>query len=89
MNAETTIQFATQGLYMVLLLSLPTLLVALVVGVVISLLQAVTQVQEMTLTFVPKMIAVFLTLTLAAPWMTEKMVMFTRQLIQGIPGLIH
>lgn len=74
---------------MVLLLSLPALLVALVVGVAISLLQAVTQVQEMTLTFVPKMIAVFLTLTFAAPWMTEKMVMFTRQLIQGIPGLIH
>lgn len=89
MNAEMTIQFATQGLYMVLMLSLPPLLVALVVGVAISLLQAVTQVQEMTLTFVPKMIAVFLTLTFAAPWMTEKMVMFTRQLIQGIPGLIH
>lgn len=89
MNAETTIQVATHGLQMVLLLSLPGLLVALVVGVVISLLQAVTQIQEMTLTFVPKMIAVFLTLTLAAPWMTEKMVTFTRELFHSIPGLLH
>ncbi|HKJ84271.1 MAG TPA: flagellar biosynthesis protein FliQ [Mariprofundaceae bacterium] len=84
-----TIQIATQGLYMVLMLSLPALLVALLVGVVISLFQAVTQIQEMTLTFVPKMIAVFVTLTLAAPWMTQKMVMFTRQLMHDIPNLTH
>jgi len=89
MNADMTIQIATQGLYMVLMLSLPALLVALLVGVVISLFQAVTQIQEMTLTFVPKMIAVFVTLTLAAPWMTQKMVMFTRQLMHDIPNLTH
>jgi len=89
MNADTTVQIATQALYMVLLLSMPMLLVALVVGVAISLLQAVTQIQEMTLTFVPKIIAVFITLVVAAPWMTAKFVAFTRHLIEGIPALLH
>lgn len=89
MTAQSTVDIATHALYMVLLLSMPMLLVALVVGVIISLLQAVTQIQEMTLTFVPKIIAVFVTLVVAAPWMTEKFVTYTRHLIEGIPGLLH
>ena len=72
---------------MVLLLSLPMLAVALFVGVLISLFQAVTQIQEMTLTFVPKIIAVFLTLAFFAPWLTETMVTFTRRLFEDIPNL--
>ena len=72
---------------MVLLLSMPMLLVALVVGVIISLFQAVTQIQEMTLTFVPKIIAVFLAVIVAAPWLTETIVRFTRELILSIPSM--
>ena len=72
---------------MVLMLSLPMLVVALTVGVLISLFQAVTQIQEMTLTFVPKIIAVFLSIVFAAPWLTETMVEYTRELIQSIPTL--
>ncbi len=87
MNMDNVIHLGTQGLYMVLLLSLPMLLVALIVGVLISLFQAVTQIQEMTLTFVPKIIAVFLVIILAAPWLTDTMVQFTRELIQSIPGM--
>lgn len=74
---------------MVLWLSLPMLVVALFVGVAISLFQAVTQIQEMTLTFVPKIIAVFGTLIIAAPWLVETMVTFTRQLFESIPGLLY
>lgn len=88
MGADTMIQLANEGLSMVLWLSLPMLAVALIVGVLISLIQAMTQVQEMTLTFVPKIIAVFVTIIVAAPWLTEKIVTFTRRLIQSIPGLV-
>ena len=53
------------------------------------LFQAVTQIQEQTLTFVPKIIAVFGSMIIAAPWLVEKMVTFTRQLFESIPGLIN
>jgi len=89
MNPDTVIHIGTDALRMVLLLSLPMLMVALVVGVAISLFQAVTQIQEMTLTFVPKIIAVFGSMVLAAPWLTKTMVEFTRNLIESIPGLLR
>ncbi len=89
MNPDMVINIGTKALEMVLWLSLPMLLVALVVGVVISLFQAVTQIQEMTLTFVPKIIAVFAALIIAAPWLVETAVTFTRQLFESIPGLIQ
>ncbi len=73
---------------MVLMLSLPMLIVALAVGVLISLFQAVTQIQEMTLTFVPKIIAVFLCVVFVAPWLTETMVTFTRDIIKRIPEIV-
>jgi len=89
MNPDAVIHLGTQALYMVILLSLPMLAVALIIGVAISLFQAVTQIQEMTLTFVPKIIAVFASLVIAAPWLTKTMVTFTRQLIESIPGLLR
>jgi len=89
MNPDTVIHLGTQALYMVLWLSLPMLAVALIVGVAISLFQAVTQIQEMTLTFVPKIIAVFASIVIAAPWLTKTMVTFTRLLIESIPGLLR
>jgi len=89
MNPDTVIHLGTQALYMVLWLSMPMLAVALIVGVAISLFQAVTQIQEMTLTFVPKIIAVFGCMVIVAPWLTRTMVTFTRQLIESIPGLLR
>ena len=74
---------------MVLLIAMPMLGVALVVGIAISLFQAVTQIQEMTLTFVPKIIAVFVAIIIAAPWMTETMVTFTQNLFAMIPTLTN
>jgi flagellar biosynthesis protein FliQ len=68
-----------------LLVSAPVLLVGLVVGVVISLFQAVTQVQEMTLVFVPKIVACLVTLVAALPWMINLLVSFTHNLFVNIP----
>jgi len=87
MGPDSVIQIGSEAVKMVLLISLPMLGVALVVGISISLFQAVTQIQEMTLTFVPKIIAVFIAIIVAAPWMTEKMVSFTRDLFSIIPTL--
>ncbi len=87
MGPDSVIQVGSEAVKMVLLISLPMLGVALVVGIAISLFQAVTQIQEMTLTFVPKIIAVFAAMILAAPWMTEKMVSFTQHLFAMIPTL--
>ncbi|MDX8407296.1 MAG: flagellar biosynthesis protein FliQ [Mariprofundaceae bacterium] len=89
MSPDLVIQTGSEALKMVLLLSLPMLGVALVVGIAISLFQAVTQIQEMTLTFVPKIIAVFAATILAAPWMTEKLVHFTHDLFAMIPTLVQ
>jgi len=87
MTPDSVIQLGSESLQMVLMISMPMLLVALVVGIAISLFQAVTQIQEMTLTFVPKIIAVFVAMIIAAPWMTEKMISFTHQLFSMIPDL--
>jgi len=87
MDADSVIQIGSEAVKMVLFISLPMLIVALVVGIAISLFQAVTQIQEMTLTFVPKIIAVFAAMIIAAPWMTERMVSFTRDIFNMIPTL--
>jgi flagellar biosynthetic protein FliQ len=73
----------------VLLVSAPVLIVSLVVGLVISLFQAVTQIQEFTLTFVPKILAVFLTLFLFFPWIARVLVTYTTDLITKIPVYIR
>ncbi|EAU54567.1 flagellar biosynthesis protein FliQ [Mariprofundus ferrooxydans] len=87
MTPDSVIQIGSEALKVVLMISLPMLGVALVVGIAISLFQAVTQIQEMTLTFVPKIIAVFVAMILAAPWMSDQMISFTRELFSMIPTL--
>ncbi len=87
MGPDSVIQIGSEALKLVLLVSLPMLCVALVVGIAISLFQAVTQIQEQTLTFVPKIIAVFASMIIAAPWMTEQMMSFTRHIFSIIPTL--
>ena len=89
MGPDSVIQIGSEAIKMVLLISMPMLSVALVVGIAISLFQAVTQIQEMTLTFVPKIIAVFAAIIFAAPWMTDKMVTFTQNLFAMIPNLTN
>ncbi|MDX8388699.1 MAG: flagellar biosynthesis protein FliQ [Ghiorsea sp.] len=89
MNPDLVINYGKEALEMILMLSMPMLVVALVVGVMISLFQAVTQIQEMTLTFVPKIIAVFVAMVVAAPWMVETLVSYTRRIFESIPTLLN
>lgn len=86
-SAELT-RLAAEALYLVLLVSAPALGVALAVGLALGLLQAVTQVQEQTLAFVPKLIAVALTLAIAGTWMSGEIVRFTDTLWRAIPQLV-
>jgi len=89
MTPDTIVHLGSEALKMVLLISAPMLLTGLVVGVLISLFQAVTQIQEMTLTFVPKIIVVFVTMIIAGPWMVSSMVDFTRHFFELIPTLLQ
>ena len=89
MTPEFVIGFGQEAVKMVILIASPMLGLGLIVGVMVSIFQAATQIQEMTLTFVPKILAVFIGLMLFAPWMLEKLVSFTRYCISQIPLFIR
>jgi len=89
MTPEFVIAFAKQAIILTILLSMPMLGLGLIAGLTISVFQAVTQIQEMTLTFVPKILAVFIGLLFAAPWMMEKLMAFTTNIITNIPMYIR
>ncbi len=86
---EFVIAFAKEAIILTISLSMPMLGLGLIAGLTISVFQAVTQIQEMTLTFVPKIIAVFLGLLFAAPWMLEKLISFTSNILGNIPMYIR
>ncbi|HML62291.1 flagellar biosynthesis protein FliQ [Solidesulfovibrio sp.] len=89
MTPDMVVAISRQAIETALFLALPMLGVSLVVGVFISVLQAATQIQEMTLTFVPKILAMFIALLLAFPWMMDKMLNFTRELFMNIPTYLR
>ena len=89
MTPEFVIGFARGAIEMTLAIALPMLGVGLAVGMVVSILQAATQIQEMTLTFVPKIIAVFLALLVAFPWIMDKMINYTREIFINLPNYIR
>ncbi|KAA0183117.1 flagellar biosynthesis protein FliQ [Cupriavidus sp. H18C1] len=89
MTPETVMTIATQAMKMTLLLAGPLLLVALIAGLAISLFQAATQINEMTLSFIPKLLALFITLVLVGPWMINTFVDYMREVFEGIPGLVR
>jgi len=89
MTDTQIIQIARDAIWHVLILSLPVLGVSLLVGLVISVLQATTQVQEQSLTFVPKIIAVFVTLAVLTPWLIKVMLNFTAQLYARLPSIMQ
>ncbi len=80
MTVEEVADIAGQTLWLIVQVSMPVLLVSLVIGLLVSIFQTVTSIQEQTLTFVPKIIGVFLALILLGPWMMNTMVEFTMQL---------
>lgn len=77
---DTVLDIARDTLYIIIMVSAPTLLVSLIVGLIVSIFQTVTSIQEQTLTFVPKILAVFITMVLTGSWMLETIVEFATSL---------
>ena len=88
MTPETVMSIAYQGMRVTLLLAGPLLITALLTGLLVSLFQAATQINEMTLSFIPKILAVFAVLVLAGPWLLTLIMNFTRELFGNIPAMI-
>jgi flagellar biosynthetic protein FliQ len=88
MTPESVMSLGYQAMKMTLLLGAPLLLVALVVGLIVSLFQAATQINEMTLSFIPKLLAVCATMVIAGPWMLNSILDYMRQLFSSIPQLV-
>jgi flagellar biosynthesis protein FliQ len=88
MNPDTVTSLGMQALTMTIEVSMPFLLAGLVVGLTVSIFQAVTSIQEPTLTFIPKIIATGAVLALAGPWMLDQMLAYVTNLYTSIPGLV-
>jgi flagellar biosynthetic protein FliQ len=89
MTAEFVVGITKQAMEMTLLLTAPILVVGLVLGLLVSIFQTITQLQEMTLSFIPKLLGVGLVLIILSPWMLEMMVNYTATLIENIPLYIR
>lgn len=85
MNAQSVLTFGREALTLLLMISLPVLLTVMAVGLVVSIFQAVTQINENTLSFVPKLVAAVLVFLIAGPWMLSTVVDFIRRTIESIP----
>ena len=88
MTPESVMTLGRQAMEITLLVSAPLLLVALIVGLVVSIFQAATQINEATLSFIPKLVGVFIALVVAGPWMLSIMLDYMRQVFTGIPGMV-
>ena len=88
MTPEIVMSIGRQAIEMTLILAGPLLLAALVIGLIISVFQAATQINEQTLSFIPKLVGMFIVLILAGPWMLQMMVDYIRRLFESIPQII-
>ena len=88
MTPQMVLTFGREALTLLLMISLPVLLTVLVVGLVVSIFQAVTQINENTLSFVPKLVAAVLVFAVAGPWMLSTVVDFIRRTIENIPSAL-
>ena len=88
MTPEMVINLVQNALFILIIVAAPILLVALGVGLLVSVFQAATQINEMTLTFIPKLLAMFLVLVLAGPWMLRTLIEYTTRLLSSIPNMI-
>jgi flagellar biosynthesis protein FliQ len=89
MSPETVMTVGSRALEITLMLAAPMLLVALITGLIVGAFQAATQINEMTLSFIPKLIAISVALIVAGPWMLKLLVGYTRELFESIPSLIN
>lgn len=88
MTPESVMLVGRQALEMTVLVAAPLLLAALVTGLLVSLFQAATQINEMTLSFIPKVLAMFLAMVLAGPWMLTLMTDYMRNLFLSLPSVV-
>ncbi len=88
MDSQQAFHLGQQGLYMLLLVSAPILLAILVVGLVVSVFQAATQINETTLSFVPKVVAAVAVLAMAGPWMLTMLVEYIQRTLLAIPSVV-
>jgi flagellar biosynthesis protein FliQ len=88
MTPEMVMTIGQRALEITILLSMPLLLAALIIGLLVGVFQAATQINEMTLSFIPKLVGMAGTLVVAGPWMLKTIVGYTRELFESIPGLI-
>jgi len=89
MNPEAVMTLSYQAMKIALTIAAPALLVVLIVGLVVSIFQAATQINEMTLSFIPKLLALCGILVLTGPWLMGTMVDYLREMIQSIPTLVN
>jgi flagellar biosynthetic protein FliQ len=88
MTQDDVVSLVVDAMAVALKIALPVLLVALVVGLAVSIFQAVTQIQEQTLSFIPKVVAMAVVIVVAGPWMLGQIVSYTQNLYQSIPSLV-
>jgi flagellar biosynthetic protein FliQ len=88
MTPETVMTIGRQALELTLLVSAPLLLTALVIGLIVSIFQAATQINEMTLSFIPKLLGMFVVLIIAGPWMMELLLDYMQRLFTSIPWMV-
>ncbi len=89
MNQDEVMKLATDALMLAFKVGLPLLIASLAVGLLVSIFQAVTQIQEMTLSFIPKILAVAVVLIVAGPWMLNQVTNYTTDLYHSIPGMVN
>ena len=89
MTPEYVIAIGRESMKVAFLLAAPPLLAALVIGLAVSIFQAVTQIQEMTLAIIPKMVAILVALMIAFPWLLEVLTVYTRNIFQSIPTIVQ
>jgi flagellar biosynthetic protein FliQ len=88
MTPTTVIEIGRNALELTLMISAPLFIAALITGLIVSIFQAATQINEATLSFVPKLVVIFITLIVAGPWMITMMTDYMRRLYESIPGMI-
>ena len=87
MTSQSVLSLVQEAMWITFVVSAPVLIVTLVVGLVVAVLQAATQINEMTLSFIPKLVAMFVTLVVAGPWMLSILTDYTQRLFERIPQL--
>lgn len=88
MTPESVMTIGRHAMEVMLMVAAPLLMVALVVGLIVSVFQAATQINETTLSFIPKLIGIFVALVVAGPWMLTIMLDYMRQIFTNIPGMV-